>query len=98
MGIKLPIQKHIHLLKKFAAPALILLVGIVLMLIPKSDEPDHNEVITEQTDNIMTIEQQLSDILSTVEGAGEVQVMLTVASGQEMVYQSDINNSTSVFH
>lgn len=96
MGINVQIPNLKHLLRKYAAPALILLVGIFLMLLPKTDAQDHQEVITEQPDNIMTIEQQLSCILSTVEGAGQVHVMLTVAFGQEMVYQTDINNSIGI--
>lgn len=83
-----------RLLKKFGAPAVILLAGLFLMLLPKSDGKElRQEVITEQPSHILTVEQQLSDILSTVDGAGEVCVMLTVASGEEIIYQSDISNS-----
>ena len=35
----------------------------------------------------------MSQLLSNVEGAGQVEVMLTIASGEEVIYQIDENRS-----
>ena len=40
------------------------------------------------------MEDRLNDILGQIRGAGRVKVMLTVASGEETIYQFDQNHST----
>ena len=40
-------------------------------------------------------EQRLEQILSRISGVGEVDVMLTVACGQQTVYQTDTDSSES---
>ena len=41
-----------------------------------------------------TLEQQLSNLLSQMEGAGKVQVLLTQATGEKTTYQADSDSST----
>lgn len=76
--------------KKYRYALLILILGIVLMLIPtgkrQSDEMPMDD--TEST-NAHSIQDELSEILSKIEGVGKAQVMLTVAAGEETVYQID---------
>ena len=80
--------------KKYAWPAIILLAGIVLLLLPGKDPQEtEGQGIIETADNIMSLEEALSEILSTVQGAGKVKVMLSVASGEETLYQSNRNLS-----
>ena len=80
--------------KKYAWPAIILLTGIVLLLLPGKDPQEtEGQGIIETADNIMSLEEALSEILSTVQGAGKVKVMLSVASGEETLYQSNRNLS-----
>ncbi len=80
--------------KRFRYPALVLLVGIVLMLLPlekkqspapKSAEPTVQEV----TDYKTQMERQLKSVLEQVSGAGRVSVMLSLKSSQQTVYQVD---------
>lgn len=76
--------------KKYGYVALILGIGLLLMIIPSQDSEDKTEeVIPEQSHSILSVEDQLSQILSRVAGAGEVQVMLSVASGEEILYQTN---------
>lgn len=76
--------------KKYGYVALILGIGLLLMIIPSQDSVDKTEeVIPEQSHSILSVEDQLSQILSRVAGAGEVQVMLSVASGEEILYQTN---------
>lgn len=80
--------------KKYAWPAIILLTGMVLLLLPGKDPQEtEGQGIIETADNIMSLEEALSEILSTVQGAGKVKVMLSVASGEETLYQSNRNLS-----
>ena len=84
--------KHwlVDFLRKYKYVAIIFIAGLILMLLPsgKSDSSDAT-VITKETDSIMTLEQQLSEFLSYVKGAGEVKVILTVSAGEETFYQTN---------
>ena len=75
---------------------LVLLAGLVLILLPTGKKVQPSEADTENTDShYMTIQEQLSHILSHIEGAGQVEVLLTYAYGEETVYQTDDNDSIS---
>ena len=82
-------------IKKYKYALLVLLIGVVLLLIPGKDEtPVQTPVISERTDNTLSLEEQLSEILSLIHGAGKVRVMLTVSAGEEILYQTDTRIST----
>lgn len=82
---------------KYKYVGIVLLVGIILMMIPSknldSDEsgPDVN---VPQSENV-SIEERMEDILSCVEGAGQVKVMLSISKGESSVYQTDSSYSQS---
>ena len=40
-----------------------------------------------------TLDKELEAILSNIKGAGRVQVMLTVASGEQVIYQTDSSSA-----
>lgn len=82
--------------KKYRYPLLLLLVGIILIVLPTKDTVQKNETtpgISDGYTNMLSMETQLAEILSTVAGAGKVKVMLTVSSGEETIYQTDTNES-----
>ena len=88
--------------QRFKYPALILVIGLILVLLPSkpakaSDpEPIEEQAVsdkTPETDYRQDIEQQLARILSQIDGAGRVEVMLTLKSGQTVHYQTDFENS-----
>lgn len=87
-------QKAGAFFAKYKFVALILLLGIVLMSLPASAEPAETvqptEAVLEQPD----ISDELSAILSQIEGVGKVRVMLTQATGPETVYQTDEDSSS----
>lgn len=60
------------------------------MLLPsgKTNSNKETDIIVTQN-NILSVEEQLGSILSQVRGAGEVQVMLTQAYGEETLYQTN---------
>lgn len=79
---------------KYRWPCLILFVGILLLLIPNgSSKKPEQEGIIEKGDNILSVEETLSEILSMVQGAGKVRVMLTVSSGEETLYQNNCSTT-----
>lgn len=79
-------------LKQFKYPALVLLLGLVLILWPSRDkltqtpEPVPEPVPEAQVESF---ESQLERILSCIDGAGQVRVLLSRHSGDETVYQVD---------
>ncbi len=82
-------------LQKYKYAVLIFLIGIVLMAMPKLDIL---KSVTEETLPVTaakpeTMDASLASILSRIEGVGKVEVLLTVAAGEETVYQTD--NQTS---
>ena len=76
---------------------IVLAAGMVLMMIPgKSDQTAHKEA--QQSDfaaEESSMEDQLEEILGQIDGAGEVKVMLGVAQGERIVYQTDSTHSQS---
>ena len=80
----------IPMLKKYRYALIVLAVGLVLLMLPTgAKEEPVTEMAVHQEQK--SISQELEDILSKIQGAGEVAVMLTPASGQETVYQTDRN-------
>lgn len=95
MELKGKIADILPVLKKYKYTAIILAVGLILMILPTGREGVSNDIKSIQTaePTAPSLESQLSQVLSTVEGVGEVQIILTVAEGEEIIYQTDISNN-----
>lgn len=80
---------------KYKYVLLILALGLFLMWLPDSgkDPPEEvtETVAAEETD----LTSELEQILSQIDGAGKVRVMLTEAAGEEVYYQTDDDQSAS---
>ena len=78
--------------RKYKYVIVVLGLGIFLMLLPGGKENDKDiPVVEPQRDSIcleMT-EEQLEAVLSKIDGAGEVDVLLTYASGERTVFHAD---------
>lgn len=92
-------------LAKFKYPALVLLLGLVLLLLPGRKKEDQQttantveETSVETADSpeeyCAAVEASLSKILSKIDGAGKVEVMLTLKSGWQTNYQTDYDTTT----
>ena len=96
MDIKKLQKSTAMILQKYKYVVLVLAVGLILMLLPSSG--GHQETVI-QTDvdliTEVTIQEQLEEILSCIQGAGKVKVMLTETMGEETVYQCDQDQSIS---
>ena len=85
-------KKLMELLQKYKLVFLVLAVGLILLLWPSgkadsSAEPD-SPAQTEEF-SVTQLESKLEDVLSKIDGAGNVAVALTVKSGMERVYATD---------
>lgn len=84
-------ENIVAFIKKYRYVALVLLVGLFLMMLPEVGDKETAQPV--ETKPAQTTEQdtakQLSEILSQIQGAGKVEVMLTEASGAKTIYQTD---------
>lgn len=81
------VNKWKPILLKYRYPAIILLLGILLMMLPGRKNNNPPDVV-EPTEAIC-LEERLANMLSKIEGAGKVEVVLSVSMGEEIVYQID---------
>lgn len=97
------LRKAPNLLKKYKYPCLILLLGVFLMLLPVGGQREKTPVSTEPAtpelqdpwaDYCWQTEKRLAGILSRIQGAGRVEVMLSLKSGQSTQYQTDLDQSS----
>lgn len=85
-------QKIMPFIQKYKYVALVLLLGLALLALPgKSQENGDTSTVTtpEAVTETVSMSDELSAILSKIDGAGKVEVMLTVAAGEEIIYQTD---------
>ena len=81
-------------LEPFKYPLLILLLGIGLMLLPeKGTQQSQPAAETLSDEDSCDLERQLEEILCQIEGAGDVQVLLSVETGTSVTYQEDRQES-----
>lgn len=86
-------EKAISFIKKYRYVILVLAVGMVLMALPSGTAEPETVTATEpaQTE---TLEERLAGILSQIDGAGRVQVLLTESQGEKVVYKEDVDSDT----
>jgi len=83
----------ISILKKYRYALLAILAGVLLLTLPEQ-KTNTQEETTPVKEIESTLESQLAQILSLIDGAGRVEVLLTPAKGEETVYQTDENSSS----
>ncbi|MGM9521651.1 MAG: stage III sporulation protein AG [Oscillospiraceae bacterium] len=90
-------QKLLEWLGKNKYVLAVLLFGVFLLMLPHGEEKKAEEKSTETSEETefsqAELESRLGDILSKIDGAGEVDVMLTFKSGAERVVASDTQTS-----
>lgn len=82
-----------ELLKKYRYPALILVLGLMLMLLPggKKDGQEDQEAVPEpgEENQLEQFSRQLETLLSGIQGAGEVRLLLTLETDGQTSYLTD---------
>ena len=88
--------KTMETLKKYRYVLLVLLAGLLLMALPEGEREEASQqpevVIQESSEGL---QEALETILSQLEGAGKVRVLLTESSGEETLYQTDEDRSVA---
>jgi len=92
--VKLEWREHLakwkEALGKYQYALLIVLAGAALLLLPKSGaEEEAKQAPPSESFDVPAFEEKLEDILSRVEGAGEVRVALTLDSSSRKVLAQD---------
>ena len=83
--------------KQYRYPLLVLAIGLALMLIPIGKQQTNTQPVVTQQATKADMTAQLTAILGQIQGVGRVQVLLTVAAGEQTIYHSDENSTdTSV--
>lgn len=88
-------NKMVQTIKKYKFALILLGIGIVFMLIPGKKETAAVPSVSDSQEQIQDLGQQLSTILSAIDGAGDVKVLLTLKTGERIVYQQDVQSGTS---
>ncbi len=98
MELKGKTDKLKSFFSKYKYALLVMVVGIVLMIIPdyrNSTQQNITPDMTQQEDRSETLDERLSEILSSISGAGKVKVLLSIREGEEKKYQVNYDNSYS---
>lgn len=83
-------KKILEFGQKYRYALLVVLIGLGLMLLPGLENKTDTSVSQpSQAVKSEDISHRLEEILSQIQGAGKVQVMLTVAQGEKIMYQTD---------
>lgn len=97
MEIKKITVKLRELTVKYKYAIVVLLIGLVLLLMP-TKQSKQTETVKETpavAEQKTFLEDSLAQILQSVEGAGKVKVLLSIGAGEETVYQTDMELSSS---
>lgn len=83
-------NKWMDYIKKYRYVALVLLAGLILMVLPGGNQSQEDtSKVTNPSEQPQDLQDSLAQILSQIEGAGKVKVLLTEAAGEEVLYQTD---------
>lgn len=84
-------SRVLSIIKEYKYAAIILAVGLILMILPSKKTTSAPS--TQQEKEVATtqpLQDSLSSILSSMEGAGKVKVLLTQSQGERTIYQTDV--------
>lgn len=84
-------QRGLELLKKYRPVVLVILAGVLLMALPGQKEP---VPAVAESQPQLALQEELAELLSRLEGAGKVKVLLTEVEGAKTTYQSDTDIRT----
>ncbi len=84
-------KKVLSALTKHKYALAILALGLLFVLLPTATDTEKTQTVqsTSAAAQEKDPQQELQDILSRIDGAGKVEVLLTYASGAVTVYQED---------
>lgn len=96
MDVKNIVQKLSMIVGKYKYALIILIAGVLIMLLPgRSNQAKQQIIQSSEKPTLQALDvASLGEILQQVSGAGTVRVMLSVASGERTVYQTNSDVSS----
>lgn len=91
-------MKKLRIDRKYLYPALILLLGLALLLIPSGSKRSETETAPEVTESGFSLSEytrEMETLLCQVQGAGEVHLLLSLDTDGETAYLYDRTESVS---
>jgi len=88
-------RSALEVLKKYRYVVIVLMAGILLMLLPDGTTQPEPSGPAPAADPAPDLQSQLEELLSHMEGAGKVKVLLTESAGSCILYQTDENTDTT---
>lgn len=94
--VKGTINRAIEFLEKYKFALIILVIGLVLISLPTSDKSEEEKAVVE-TEQLPEdrLEERLQKALQQIDGAGRVEVVLTIKESQQKILASDETESES---
>lgn len=74
--------------RKYRWAGLVLAVGLLLMCFPQ-DQKNEPVPVKQEVPQEASLQQSLEEILSKLDGAGKVKVLLSISTGERYHYQTD---------
>ena len=85
-----------ELVRKYRYVLLVVLAGLFLMALPDGKNAKATpEPAAAETESRQDLQTELEEILSQIQGAGRVRVLLTQREGERTVYQTDEDSTSS---
>ena len=95
MDVKALLQKAAKTIEKYKYILLVFVIGLVLTVLPSNAKADNQNTKVTVGQTAIPLNEQIAALLSKVEGAGKVEVMLSIHTGEEILYQADEDINTT---
>ena len=97
MEIKQLTQKLKSTVGKYRYAFIVLAAGLLLLMLPGKNTQNKSSTVTvDRNQAVQALDiETLTEILQSVDGVGKVKVLLSTASGENTVYQTNREQSTS---
>lgn len=89
-------QTSLDKLKRYRFPALILALGLLLLLLPsghKQETEELPEITASESFDLEQFTSEAEELLSKLQGAGEVQILFSLENDGQRAYLADISES-----
>lgn len=86
-------EKLTDLFRRYRYAVLVLALGLVLMWLPSGKTEETQTAAADSAASSTDPQEALANILSKIQGVGKVEVLLTVAEGERILYETDEDSS-----
>ena len=96
MEIKPILDKSKKFIKKYQYIILIIVTGLFLLILPSRNAKEESSTVTIQQEKTQSedLENALPALLSKINGAGRVEVLLALHTGEEYMFQTNENSNS----